>query len=103
MALPMSQLTDARGNSLLRNVMGPNVMGPRGQPVPMYGYVRHGSDERASFRGARSATRWRSRENRDIDGHEPPVHRGPAGPQERQEWSELLSDISTRVRTLEST
>ena len=96
MALPMSQLTDARGNSLLRNVMGPNVMGPRGQPVPMYGYVRHGSDERASFRGARSATRFRSRDGMRSNrgnGDEPPLFRGPSGPQERQEWTEALSDI----------
>ena len=57
---------------------------------------RHGSDERSASRRRRS--RGRSAESFAEHAN---IRSGPAGPQERVEWMEALTDVQTRIHTLE--
>ena len=80
------------------------VMGMRGQAMPAYGFLRHGSVERGlptRYPSAPAFNRQRSRDGRDGRSG-PDVRSGPAGPQERQEWLDALQDVKERVGTLES-
>ena len=79
------------------------VMGQRGQRVLPGQFVQHGSAELGNPSRVRRTNRSRERPDRaDSMPNVGGARRGPAGVQERIEWTDALQDLQQKVASLQS-